>query len=109
MDRICINFDFSLLQNVLSNMAEGLVQCSLCSKTYIMNKNLYQHMRSVHNVSPQLKGKILCPLNCEVNFRSHKDFRKHLETFHKYMLENETQEFANFKSKVNFFFVNYAL
>ncbi|KAF8764046.1 D-ribitol-5-phosphate cytidylyltransferase-like [Argiope bruennichi] len=76
-------------------MAEGLVQCSLCSKTYLMNKNLYQHMRTVHNVSPQLKGKILCPLNCEESFRSHKDFRKHLETFHKYMLENEMQDFAN--------------
>ncbi|GBM96376.1 D-ribitol-5-phosphate cytidylyltransferase [Araneus ventricosus] len=78
-------------------MAEGLVQCSLCSKTYIMKKNLYQHMRKVHNVSPQLKGNIMCPLNCEESFRSHKDFRNHLEVFHKYILENEIQEFSNFE------------
>ncbi|GFQ86500.1 d-ribitol-5-phosphate cytidylyltransferase [Trichonephila clavata] len=77
-------------------MAEGLIQCSLCAKTYTMNKNLYQHMRKVHNVNPQMKGKIRCPLDCEENFSSHKDLRKHLETLHKYVLEHEVHEFISF-------------
>ncbi|GFU41528.1 d-ribitol-5-phosphate cytidylyltransferase [Nephila pilipes] len=77
-------------------MAEGLIQCSLCPKTYTMNKNLYQHMRKVHNVKPQMKKKLRCPLDCEENFSSHKDLRKHLETLHKYVLEHVVHEFMNF-------------
>ncbi|XP_035214273.1 D-ribitol-5-phosphate cytidylyltransferase-like isoform X2 [Stegodyphus dumicola] len=73
-------------------------QCSVCAKTFTFNKNLYQHMRKKHNITPQLQGKISCPLQCEEKFRTYKELRTHLESFHTCTLEKEDHDFPDYET-----------
>lgn len=73
-----------------------MFQCSICSGNFRFNKNLYQHMRKKHNIEPPLSGgKITCPLLCVDKFRTHKDLRSHLESFHGQVIEKEEQDFPD--------------
>lgn len=53
-------------------------------------------MRKKHNIEPPLSGgKITCPLLCVDKFRTHKDLRSHLESFHGQVIEKEEQDFPD--------------
>lgn len=76
-----------------------MFQCTVCSSTFRFNKNLYQHMRRKHNIEPALSGgKITCPLLCVDKFRTHKDLRSHLESFHGHAIEKEEQDFPDIEA-----------
>ncbi|CAL1285034.1 unnamed protein product [Larinioides sclopetarius] len=73
-----------------------MVMCYICSKNFSLNKNLYEHLRNRHKVSPEVPGKILCSFKCESKFRTHKELRSHLETVHNHPVECEIYEFHDF-------------
>ncbi|GFY69109.1 d-ribitol-5-phosphate cytidylyltransferase [Trichonephila inaurata madagascariensis] len=75
-----------------------MVSCFICSKNFTLNKNLYEHLRSKHKVSPEVPGKILCSFQCGNKFRTHKELRSHLENFHKQPVECETHEFHDYET-----------
>ncbi|GFU41526.1 d-ribitol-5-phosphate cytidylyltransferase [Nephila pilipes] len=75
-----------------------MVSCSICSKQFTLNKNLYEHLRSKHKISPEVPGKIPCSLRCGNKFRFHKELRSHLENFHKQPVECEIQEFHDYET-----------
>lgn len=53
-------------------------------------------MRRKHKVEPPLlPGKIACPLLCVDKFRTHKDLRSHLDSFHGHTIEKEQHDFPD--------------
>ncbi|XP_054710760.1 D-ribitol-5-phosphate cytidylyltransferase-like isoform X2 [Uloborus diversus] len=69
--------------------------CSACSKVFTQQKNLFQHMRRLHDLSPHVPGKISCSFDCGETFRYQKQLRDHLQSFHELKLEKEIQDFPD--------------
>ena len=77
-------------------MNENKFICEFCSKAFSNNKNLYQHIRRIHKVEPNIPGNILCPIvECNAGVKTFERLRSHLQDFHSFQIEKDVLTFPD--------------
>lgn len=72
--------------------------CTYCEKRFSATKNMYRHVRTVHNIEPEISNKIICP-QCEKSFESYSKLRLHIKDDHQIALESQSLSFPNKSGK----------
>lgn len=77
------------------------ITCYICDKPFTTRKNMYRHIRNVHDVEPSLTGpnSMHCPL-CDAEFRTYKDVDGHLLSRHGIEQELEELSFDSLQGKL---------
>lgn len=74
------------------------IKCKYCKKVFSQRKNLYAHIRNIHNKTPNTKknknsNKVICPF-CKLIVVSHLELRKHVSEKHDIEIKEEEKEFC---------------
>lgn len=79
----------------INQILDPNLTCYLCEKRFKRKKNLYEHLRNVHKVQPNISYNITCPTtSCEQSFRHYSHLREHLTSIHQIKLDCEKRTFS---------------
>lgn len=79
---------------------DTVLSCDVCDKVFTLKKNLWAHLRKVHQLELKLdNGKIKCS-ECSEFFSRFVQLRDHLTTVHKKTFEEEVVEFETLQGSL---------
>ena len=84
-----------------------VVACNLCDRKFTRKKNLYAHVRNVHNAQISFVKSDICCGACKQRFLNFNELRFHLSNDHNVPIQSESASFSNFKGESLLYFILY--